>query len=147
MHEAAHTLELRPCPACGHQNVDESRFCAHCGHALENAAAPRDIDRGLGGDPLVGRVLADRYRLVSLLGRGGMGVVYKVEHVRIGKLMAMKLLHGELSRDKDTIRRFKREAEMVSRLHHPNTVQIFDFGRSEGLTYLVMEYLPGRDFG
>ena len=84
---------------------------------------------------------------MELLGRGGMGVVYKVEHIHIGKLMAMKLLHGELARDKNTIRRFQREAEAASRLSHPNTVQVFDFGRSEGLMYLVMEYLEGRDLG
>ncbi len=61
--------------------------------------------------------------------------------------MAMKLLHGELSRDKETLKRFKREAEAASRLDHPNTVQIFDFGRDQGLTYLVMEYLEGHDLG
>ena len=76
-----------------------------------------------------------------------MGVVYKVEHVHIGKLMAMKLLHGELARDRDTQKRFRREAEAVSHLSHHNTVQIFDFGRDEGLMFLVMEYVDGRDLG
>ncbi|MFW6023874.1 MAG: serine/threonine-protein kinase, partial [Myxococcota bacterium] len=98
-------------------------------------------------DPLIGRVLEDRYRIVSVLGRGGMGVVYKVEHVHIGKLMATKLLAGELSRNKEVQKRFRREAEAASRLSHPNTVQIFDFGQSEGLTYLVMEYVEGTDLG
>lgn len=98
-------------------------------------------------DPLVGRVIADRYRIMELIGRGGMGVVYKVEHVHIGKFMAMKLLHGELARDRNTIKRFQREADAASRLNHPNTVQVFDFGRSEGMMYLVMEYLEGEDFG
>jgi tRNA A-37 threonylcarbamoyl transferase component Bud32 len=76
-----------------------------------------------------------------------MGVVYRVEHVRIAKLMAMKLLHGALARDKDVVKRFKREAEAVSKLDHPNTVQVFDFGQSEGMIFLVMEYLSGRDLG
>ncbi len=98
-------------------------------------------------DPLIGRVVADRYRIVGLLGRGGMGVVYKVEHVHIGKLMAMKLLHGELARDRSTVKRFQREAETVSHLSHTHTVQVFDFGRSEGMMYLVMEYLEGDDLG
>ena len=57
-----------------------------------------------------------------------MGVVYKVEHARIGKLMALKLLTGELGRDASLVARFKREALMASRLSHPNTVQVFDFG-------------------
>jgi serine/threonine-protein kinase len=125
-------------------NPPDSRFCATCGLALTGSGA--EAADGV-ADPLVGRIVADRYKIVALLGRGGMGVVYKVEHVHIGKLMAIKLLHGELARDKDTVKRFKREAEAASRLNHPNTVQIFDFGRDQGLTYIVMEYLEGKDFG
>ena len=107
----------------------------------EHADAP-DI-----ADPLLGQVIAERYRIEELIGRGGMGVVYRVEHVRIGKVMAMKLLHGALARDKHVVKRFKREAEAVSRLDHPNTVQVFDFGQSDGMMYLVMEFLSGRDLG
>src|SRR6185369_2920686 len=91
------------------------------------------------GDPLIGVVVAERYKIVEALGRGGMGAVYKVEHVRIGKLLAMKLLTGELSRNPDVVRRFKLEALTVSKLSSPSTVQVFDFGAAEGLTYLVME--------
>ncbi|MBX3274050.1 MAG: serine/threonine protein kinase [Sandaracinaceae bacterium] len=131
------------CILCDRQNPPDSRFCAGCGHRF---GADAFDDEG-GADPLLGRVIADRYRMEELLGRGGMGVVYRVEHVNIGKLMAMKLLHGALARDKETVKRFKREAELVSRLDHPNTVQVFDFGQSEGMMYLVMEYLPGRDLG
>ena len=95
-------------------------------------------------DPLIGLVVADRYRILEPIGRGGMGIVYKVEHVRIGKLLAMKVLRGELSRNTELVRRFKREALTVSRLQSPNTVQVFDFGVSEGLTYLVMELVHGE---
>jgi len=98
-------------------------------------------------DPLIGRVIADRYRIVGHVGRGGMGVVYKVEHLRIGKLMAMKLLTGELSRNREVVRRFKREALAASRLTSINTVQVWDFGHSDGLTYLVMELVAGEDLG
>jgi serine/threonine-protein kinase len=98
-------------------------------------------------DPLIGVVVADRYRIKEPIGRGGMGVVYRVEHARIGKLMALKLLTGELTRDPLQVARFKREALMVSRLSHPNTVQVFDFGVSDGLVYLAMEYLKGEDLG
>jgi serine/threonine-protein kinase len=96
-------------------------------------------------DPLIGRVVADRYRIIEAIGRGGMGIVYMVEHVRIGKLLAMKLLRGELSRKPEVVRRFKREALYVSRLQSPNTVQVFDFGVSDGLTYLVMELVHGQN--
>ena len=109
-----------------------------------------NVVRGTPGrapDPLLGRVVADRYRIVGHVGRGGMGVVYRVEHLRIGKLMAMKLLTGELSRNRDVVRRFKREALAASRLTSINTVQVWDFGHSDGLTYLVMELIAGEDFG
>jgi len=139
------TGTLEPCPACERPNSDTARFCASCGLALTPVSGPGMIEAV--ADPLVGRVIADRYRILSLLGRGGMGVVYKVEHIHIGKLMAIKLLHGELSRDNDTLKRFKREAEAASHLDHRNTVQVFDFGRDQGLTYLVMEFLDGQDFG
>jgi serine/threonine-protein kinase len=98
-------------------------------------------------DPLIGVVIAERYRIKERIGRGGMGVVYRVEHARIGKLMALKLLTGELTRDPQQVARFKREAQLVSRLSHPNTVQVFDFGASDGLVYLAMEYLKGEDLG
>ncbi len=144
--EAAHTIDVVPCTRCGRGNPVDAHFCAGCG--LQLGSRPVAVDPvDAVADPLVGRVVADRYRIMSLLGRGGMGVVYKVEHVHIGKLMAMKLLHGGLVRAKDTVKRFQREAQAASRLSHPNTVQVFDFGRSEGLMYLVMEYVDGRDLG
>jgi serine/threonine-protein kinase len=141
---AADTLDVPPCATCGRRNPVDARFCGGCGAAV-GASIEQAIP--LEADPLVGRVIADRYRIRRLIGRGGMGVVYEVEHVHIGKVMAMKLLHGELARDKNTQKRFQREAEAASRLSHPNTVQVFDFGRSEGMMYLVMEYLEGRDLG
>ncbi len=98
-------------------------------------------------DPLIGVIVAERYRILEAIGRGGMGIVYKVEHTRIGKLLAMKLLTGELSRNPDVVRRFKQEALTASKLSSPNTVQVFDFGAAEGLTYLVMELVTGDDLG
>ncbi|HEY2408048.1 MAG TPA: serine/threonine-protein kinase, partial [Polyangiaceae bacterium] len=90
-------------------------------------------------------VIAERYRIIEQIGRGGMGVVYRAEHARIGKLMALKLLAGELTRDREQVARFKREALLASKLSSPNTVQVFDFGTSETLVYLAMEYLRGED--
>jgi serine/threonine-protein kinase len=74
-----------------------------------------------------------------------MGIVYKVEHQRMGKIAAMKVLHRDLASDKDVMQRFRREAEAVSKLTHPNTVQTFDFGTADGALYLVMEYVRGED--
>jgi serine/threonine-protein kinase len=156
------------CRACGHENVLASRYCSGCGVRL-GLGAIDEFDgpsskraTGLGAstevraasdheapiaDPLIGTTVAGRYRISEPLGRGGMGVVYRVEHARIGKLMALKLLTGELGRDPEIVARFKREALMVSKLSHPNTVQVFDFGVADGLTYLAMEYLRGNDLG
>ena len=135
-------FELRTCPGCERKGPPEARFCGGCGFDLDQEGRP-----SISADPLIGRVIAERYRILDLLGRGGMGVVYRVEHTHIGKTMAMKLLHGELARDRDVVRRFRREAEAASRLSHPNTAQIFDFGSSEGMMYLVMELIEGRDLG
>ncbi len=98
-------------------------------------------------DPLIGLVVADRYRIVERIGRGGMGIVYRVQHTKIGKLLAMKLLAGELSAKEEVLTRFKREALTVSKLSSPNTVQVFDYGVWNHLTYLVMELVEGMDLG
>jgi tRNA A-37 threonylcarbamoyl transferase component Bud32 len=119
--------------------------------ALSQSSSERPAEEGerpaAQPDPLIGLVVAERYRILELLGRGGMGIVYKVEHARIGKLLAMKLLAGELSRNQQVVRRFKTEALTASKLSSPNTVQVFDYGASEGLTYLVMELVQGNDLG
>jgi tRNA A-37 threonylcarbamoyl transferase component Bud32/tetratricopeptide (TPR) repeat protein len=94
-------------------------------------------------DPLVGSLIGERYRVLAPLGRGGMGAVYRVEHTMMKKELAMKLLHPELSRLEEVARRFEREAEAAARLDHPNIISVTDFGRSEGLLFLIMELLNG----
>ncbi|RLB63011.1 MAG: hypothetical protein DRI90_07800 [Deltaproteobacteria bacterium] len=111
---------------------------------FEPTPPPADADKA-GADPLIGLVVADRYRILERIGRGGMGIVYRVEHVRIAKLLAMKLLAGELSTNKEVVRRFKQEALTVSKLSSPHTVQVFDYGVWNHLTYLIMEVVEGYD--
>jgi eukaryotic-like serine/threonine-protein kinase len=98
-------------------------------------------------DPWIDRVVDNRYRVLERIGHGGMGAVYKVVHTGMGKIAAMKLLHTSLSGDKELINRFHREATAISKLNHPNIVQVFDFGRVDNSVYLVMEYLRGEDLG
>ncbi len=96
-------------------------------------------------DPLVGRVIAERYRVLAPLGRGGMGAVYRVEHVMLKKELALKFLHPELGRLDEVARRFEREAEAAAKLDHPNIVAVTDFGRTpDGMLFLVMELLQGQ---
>lgn len=93
----------------------------------------------------LGKVVDGRYRVLEVIGRGGMGVVYRVEHLRMGKIAAMKVLHRDLADDPDVVVRFEREAAAISKLHHPHTVQVFDFGAAGGALYLIMEYVRGVD--
>ncbi|HEU5059484.1 MAG TPA: protein kinase [Kofleriaceae bacterium] len=94
---------------------------------------------------LVDTVIDDRYRLTSLVGRGGMGSVFLAEHVTIRRPVALKLLSPSLAAIPELARRFEREAAAIGRIDHPNCVTVSDFGRLEGGSlYLVMEYLDGR---
>jgi serine/threonine-protein kinase len=98
-------------------------------------------------DPLIGRTLAGKYRIVELLGEGGMGAVYVGEQTlgTTSRKVAVKTLHAHLSRDEKIRARFERECATMVGLQHPNTVQVIDFGTTDdGLLYLVMEFVSGR---
>jgi serine/threonine protein kinase len=98
------------------------------------------------GDPLIGQVVDDRYRILRVVGRGGMGVVYEAEATRLGKrLCAVKVLLPEFTRNANAVARFAREAQMAGRVKHPNVVEISDTGTTrDGLGYIAMELLRGE---
>jgi tRNA A-37 threonylcarbamoyl transferase component Bud32 len=92
-------------------------------------------------------VIGDRYRLIAPIAEGVASSVYKAEHVRMGKVICVKILRGPLARDPDLAARFRAEGRVVSRLSHPHTIAVFDFGEleaNEGF-YLAMEYLHGEN--
>jgi serine/threonine protein kinase len=92
-----------------------------------------------------GQVLDSTYRIVDLIGEGGMGVVYEATHERLAGRYAIKVLLQRLSDDPEAMARFDREARITSSLQHPNIVQVVDFNRlTDGTEYLVMEYLQGE---
>ncbi len=96
------------------------------------------------GDPLVGHVFGDRYRLVEKLARGGMATVYRAVDTRLDRVVAVKVMHEGLGDDVDFARKFDREARAAARLSHPNIVAVFDQGEDRGRPYIVMEYVEGR---
>jgi serine/threonine-protein kinase len=89
-------------------------------------------------------VLADRYELGVMLGRGGMGTVYDGTDRRLGRSVAVKVLRADLAEQPRARRRFETEARAAARLAHPNVVTVFDSGEDDGIPFLVMERLPGR---
>ncbi|HEX8951338.1 MAG TPA: protein kinase, partial [Polyangia bacterium] len=140
------------CPSCQTRYEDnDTRFCGRCGSDLSQLSSARTAQNATISDEprdrLIGATIDGRYRVIARVGAGGMGAVYKVEHLAMGKLAAMKVLHSSLTQDREVAQRFRREAEAVSKLSSPNTVQVFDFGESGGSLYLVMELIKGEDLG
>ncbi len=101
-----------------------------------------------GDDPLIGSTLAGRYVIEDLIGEGGMGRVYRARHAELPRRFAIKILFGELAALSDMRARFRMEAESAARLDHPNLVPVVDVGETEeGLLYLAMEHVDGRNLG
>jgi serine/threonine-protein kinase len=127
------------CHQCGTPHGEGDRFCPSCG-----AASKADAESSK--DPLVGRTIAGSYIILELVGVGGMGRVYRAEQRMLGRTVAIKVIHPHLLSDEQSVARFYTEARAASRLNHPNSVSIIDFGRTDdGILYLVMEYLQGKD--
>jgi serine/threonine-protein kinase len=95
-------------------------------------------------DPLLGKVLDDRYSVDELIARGGMATVYRGTDLRLGRTVALKVLGGVLVNDPDFVDRFTQEARATAALTHPNVVAVHDQGISEGFPFLVMEFVQGR---
>ena len=129
----------------------------HDSFALRTIASPRAMPRRRlsrtpgreeaverGNDTRIGAEVAG-YRIESLLGRGGMSVVYLAEHMRLGRKVALKLLSSVLSEDEGFRDRFVRESRRAAELDHPNIVPIYDAGESDGQLYIAMRYIQGCD--
>ena len=124
---------MKLCSRCSESFAEDAAFCPFDGSELVRNS-----------DPLVGRTLVARYRLVRPLGSGGPALVYLAKHVMIERLSAIKVLRRDLAMSASHRERFLREARAVNRIDHPNIVEITDFGESDGLVFLVMEYVEGE---
>src|SRR4051794_18933776 len=124
------------CAGCKHAFAETALFCPNCGRPKVREAVT---------DPLLGRLLGERFQVQELLGQGGSGTIYRAEHVTLRRKVAIKVLHTELSRDDLAVERFRREATTVAEIDNEHMVEIHDFGRTpDSRLYLAMELLEGE---
>jgi predicted Ser/Thr protein kinase len=156
------------CPKCSAQNPEGSRFCNSCAEPLSSpsqlptaelpgaqpAKAPADmphVARIISSDSIPaggftpGTILADRYRVIGLLGRGGMGEVYRADDLKLGQPVALKFLPPKLAQDPVRRERFFAEVRITRQLSHPNICRVYDIAEIEGRHFLSMEYIDGED--
>ena len=163
------------CPACGSEVPGAARYCPSCGSAVDfgstptvgleaapripgsQAASPRKRDSSPssrissssdsfdGARFIPGTVLEDRYRIVAMAGRGGMGEVYRAEDLKLSQTVALKFLPESIAQDGAALARFHREVRIARQVSHPNVCRVFDIGEADGLPFLTMEYVDGED--
>ena len=129
-------------------NAPDFKICLECNRQFTGivAACPHDgtLLVQIQQDPLIGSVLAGCYEIESVIGHGGMGVVYRARHSLMDRIVAIKMLKAQLVSDSMSVKRFQQEVKACSRINHPNVITVFDFGVSpNGLPYIVMDYLEG----
>jgi len=125
------------CPSCGAIAGLTSTFCPRCGAAL-----PEQPEF----DSRIGQTVAKKFRIERLIGEGGMGKVYRARLVALDKPVVLKVLRRALLADRQTVARFRREAQAASRLSHPNSINVIDIGETDGgEQYIAMELVDGKD--
>jgi eukaryotic-like serine/threonine-protein kinase len=128
------------CPQCGARHPTLASQCINDGaYFIQDAAWQASRQ-----DSLLGTALNQRFVLVAPLGRGNMGTVYDARDLLSGQRAAVKILLPELTHDAILVRRFRREADAISRMHHPNIVQLYAFGQDHDTHYIAMEFVEGR---
>jgi serine/threonine protein kinase len=156
------------CPNCSCQNPPGNRFCGSCSQPLSaDATLPTaeipvaEIPKAPAEGPRVGRlissdsvpvggftpgaILSDRYRIIGLLGRGGMGEVYRADDLKLGQPVALKFLPPRLADDPVRRERFFAEVRITRQLSHPNICRVYDIGEIDGRHFLSMEFIDGED--
>jgi serine/threonine-protein kinase len=152
------------CPACGHEWEGPAPSCPACGTLIspddvstvlaekpaeegysETRPFPGNVREDAGDDLRLGSLFASRYRIETLLGRGGMGVVYRAQDETLGVTVALKFLPPKFLGNKNRVNRFLGEVRHAREIAHPNVCRVYDVGESEGRLFLSMEYIDGED--
>jgi serine/threonine protein kinase len=158
------------CSSCASEVADSSRFCPACGVAVESEAfatrtvamstpraTPSSPDRRTSsqrhtsasspGRFAPGHLLAGRYRIVAMLGKGGMGEVYRADDLSLEQPVALKFLPEAIAGNPDALARFRNEVRIARQVSHPNVCRMYDLGEADGCCFLSMEYVDGEDLG
>jgi serine/threonine protein kinase/Tfp pilus assembly protein PilF len=137
------------CSKCQHQNPEGTLYCAKCGAELQSSEeAPPSVTKTLQipvKEFSPGSTFAGRYEIIELLGKGGMGKVYKVLDKQINEEMALKVLKPDIVEEEGTIERFRNELKIARKIAHRNICRMFDIDEDAGVPYITMEYVPGED--
>ncbi len=135
------------CPKCHHDNPDTQKFCGECGTDLSLSIDGPQVTKTIETPYLQfspGTTLADRYEIISELGKGGMGEVYLAKDTNLKRNVAVKVLPQPFALNKERLARFEREARLLASLNHPNIAAIHGLEKSKGQQFLVMELAEGE---
>jgi len=136
------------CPNCQHSNPDDTVYCGNCATALTQAGPPPPaLTKTLESPAYVlpkGSLIAEKYSITEEIGRGGMGVVYKAEDMKLARKVAIKVLPEVFMADRERLARFEREARLLASLNHPNVAAIYGVEEAGGRRFLILELVEGE---
>ena len=128
------------CKLCGRENRQGAKFCDGCGGSLDATVTRTGVDPQLDA---IRQAFADRFTIESMLGRGGMGHVYKARELTLDRYVAVKIIPDARRHDEQFVERFRREARIAARLRHPRIVSVHEVGTLGGFPYFSMDYIEG----
>src|SRR5438477_6782995 len=135
------------CSTCGKELPPEIKFCPNCGKQVDFAGMENLISTTDPRIPAIEKALGHKYTILRRAGSGGFADVFLGEHVQLGRKVAVKILLHSFASEPEMIERFRRESKAAAKLSHPNIIDIYDVGESEGIYYFVMKFIEGESLG